>query len=72
MFLQGTERRDTMTEQVEKILNKFATVLPQMEQEELVRIEACADTLCLMREKKEETKVKEEEEVYEHENCKIC
>ena len=59
-----------MTEKVEKILNKFATVLPQMEQEELVRIEACADTLCLMREKKEETKTVEKEEVYE--NREIC
>lgn len=68
MFLQGTERRDTMTEKVEKILNKFATVLPQMEQEELVRIEACADTLCLMR----ETKVEKKEEVYEHQNSEIC
>lgn len=71
MFTQGIERRDTMTKQVEKILNKFATVLPQMEQEELVRIEACADTLCLMREKKEETKVEEKEEVYEQ-NSEIC
>ena len=70
MLLQITERRDTMTEKVEKILNKFATVLPQMEQEELVRIEACADTLCSMREKKEETKVEEKEEVYE--NREIC
>ena len=62
-----------MTENVAKILTKFATVLPQMGREELVKVEACVDTLCLMRETKEETKVeKKEEEIHEHQNCEIC
>lgn len=61
-----------MTEKVEKILNKFATVLPEMGHEELVRIEACADTLYLMRETKKETKVEKKEEVYECKNSQVC